>query len=283
MTGDYPAYSAFLDDAAVFPPGLAPLGSAVRAHLERRRTPLADMVGPLLLALDQLPRAHALAREFVEDEGISLQSNPLQVGLIIPAGHLQEALQGAAAVAPELRISGLELKTTPMGWRGELEEFQQISTPAARYVELTGLQIAEGALAALQGGPVKLKYRTGGLEAPLFPSSSELAEVIVEAVRREVPFKLTAGLHQAVRHTGPSGFIHHGFLNIAVATALAQKGSSSADVVPVLEERDGSRLASQHLRLGAGWRTHFESFGTCSISEPLESLAGLELIPPTLL
>ena len=46
-----------------------------------------------------------------------------------------------------------------------------------------------------------------------------------DAVARSVPFKCTAGLHQAVRHTGATtGFEHHGYLNILLATARAVGG-----------------------------------------------------------
>lgn len=282
---DLSEYREFLDDAAVFPPGLAPLETAVRVHLQRRSSsPWAGAVGPLLLALDQVAQAHALATDAAPAAGVNLRHEPLRVGIIIPPGRLNAALQTTTEIVPELQVAGLEVKTSTTHWRNELEALQRTATEAARYVELTSRQISAGALAALQGGAVKLKFRTGGLEASLFPSTGELAAVIIEAVQRDVPFKLTAGLHRAVRHTDPAtGFIHHGFLNIAVATALAQEGKDSADIVAVLEEREGARLAGQYLVAGPGWRGHFESFGTCSMLEPLESLAALNLIPQKLL
>lgn len=48
-----------------------------------------------------------------------------------------------------------------------------------------------------------------------------------------------------------------------------------------LEDRDEVRRV--HQEAGAGWRTTFESFGTCSILEPVESLVGLGLLDPALL
>ena len=46
----------FFDDAAVFPPGLAPLGQAIQDHLLEACATDDPMVGPLLLRLDQVAR-----------------------------------------------------------------------------------------------------------------------------------------------------------------------------------------------------------------------------------
>ena len=48
---------------------------------------------------------------------------------------------------------------------------------------------------------LRLKFRTGGLEAAAFPPAHALARWIDAALDRETPFKCTAGLHHAVRHT----------------------------------------------------------------------------------
>ena len=72
---------------------------------------------------------------------------------------------------------------------------------------------------------LRLKFRTGGLTADAFPSAAELAACIDAALDRETPFKCTAGLHHAVRHTDPeTGFEHHGFLNVLLATRVALDG-----------------------------------------------------------
>jgi hypothetical protein len=43
------AFTALLDDAAVFPPGNLPLAEAVNAHHGHRRSAYAELVGPLVL------------------------------------------------------------------------------------------------------------------------------------------------------------------------------------------------------------------------------------------
>ena len=122
---------------------------------------------------------------------------------------------------------------------------------------------------------LRLKFRTGGLEADAFPAAHALASWIDAALDRETPFKCTAGLHRAVRHTSDEGFEQHGFLNVMVATARAFDGAGIDDVVATLEERDGTALAAADRSGGRRW---FASFGSCSIDEPLADLRDLGLV-----
>ncbi len=47
-TSAFPAFAKGLcDDAAIFPPGLAPLAEAVPAHVRHLDSPYAELVGPL--------------------------------------------------------------------------------------------------------------------------------------------------------------------------------------------------------------------------------------------
>jgi hypothetical protein len=148
------------------------------------------------------------------------------------------------------------------------------------FVELTTGQLRDGALELLAGTNLRLKYRTGGIEARFFPATAELAGFLAAAAAKNIPFKLTAGLHRALRYTDrQTGFIHHGFLNIAVATALAQQHAGLAELEAALSETDHAKLVAQYHRLDPSWRRSFNSFGTCSVTEPAQSLAELGLIP----
>ena len=57
-----------------------------------------------------------------------------------------------------------------------------------------------GALDEIAAMDHRLKFRTGGADADAFPAAHELAASIEAAIDREVAFKCTAGLHNAVRH-----------------------------------------------------------------------------------
>ncbi|AIY03065.1 hypothetical protein ART_3466 [Arthrobacter sp. PAMC 25486] len=278
------AFLGFFDDAAVFPPGLAPLEQAISDHIQRRKTPLDTAVGPLILPLQAIAEAQALAA------GQDLSSGPVVVSIVVPAGELTDALSAWQTVGPELHIAALELKvsTAAADWTRQIEEAKAVEGVAV-YVELTAEQVADGALDALAEAGLRLKFRTGGIQQHLFPTVSELGAVIMAAVTRGLPFKLTAGLHQAIRYNDPTtGFTHHGFLNIAAAAAAARNGAPTGQVEAALGETDAARLLDLLDKNSAGsldpsWRASFVSFGTCSVLEPAESLEALALLDAGLL
>lgn len=268
-------FLGFLDDAAMFPPGLAALDQAIHMHVRRRMTVITGAVGSLILPLHVLSEAKRLAA--AED----LSEGPVRISIVTPAGELQRALKSIPAVSPELLIAAIELKTSTdmQDWSREIRGAADVAGVDI-YVELTAEQIAAGALDLVEGTRLRLKYRAGGLEAHLFPTPAEMARVIDAAVARQIPFKLTAGLHEAVRHTSAtSDFTHHGFLNIAIATSLAQLGAQIGELEAVLSETDNDHLVARYVAQPKEWRRSFTSFGTCSVSEPLESLERLKLCP----
>jgi hypothetical protein len=127
---------------------------------------------------------------------------------------------------------------------------------------------------------LRLKFRTGGVEAHLFPTAGQLAAWIDAALDRELPFKCTAGLHNAVRHDG-DGFPHHGFLNVLLATRRAFDGAGRDEVVATLEQRDGRALLAEVTDPAAeiaAARRWFTSFGSCSVLEPRDDLIALGLL-----
>jgi hypothetical protein len=128
---------------------------------------------------------------------------------------------------------------------------------------------------------VSLKLRTGGESADAFPDEGRLATALEDSLQQDLRFKLTAGLHHAVRHTDPvTGFEHHGFLNVVVAVHAALSGSG--DLAAWLAERDVSVVAAAVAELDEAARgvvrSRFLSLGTCSITEPVDDLRSLGLL-----
>jgi hypothetical protein len=115
---------------------------------------------------------------------------------------------------------------------------------------------------------VHAKFRTGGA---VVPPVGLLAERIV-ACHAGVPlgFKCTAGLHSAVRHDGA-----HGFLNVIVASGVAARGGTVSEVADELAEASADRLVAALRRVDT--RGAFQSFGSCSVAEPLADLVALGL------
>jgi hypothetical protein len=264
-----------VDDAAIFPPGLAPLPDAVPAHLEHLASAHAELVGPFIVDAARLP------------ELVTLAPAGFAVSVVVPS---PSALPAVLAGTGELRLAGLEVKLVP-----DEPLVPQVEAVAAAvrtgvptYVEVPRPGHAEwpAVLGAVAAAGLRLKFRTGGTEAPAFPTEAEVAAWIAGAVAARVPFKCTAGLHNAVRHTGhETGFEHHGYLNVLLATARATAGAPLAEVQAALADRDGQSLAGALEDLSdetlATARASFTSYGSCSILEPLEDLTHLHLLTTT--
>lgn len=228
-----PLLAALVDDAAVFPPGSLPLPDAVPAHLGHRDRPWAAMIGPLLVPAADLPEIGAAV-----DVGVVGEPGAVERALETIPGHLtvrqveSPVAKRGEDPAPGIdQLAGLMRKKSDEPWSWYFE------VPLA-----WGLMRALDQLAQLraEGLPAAAKFRTGGLAAELFPTPVELAAVICACRDRELPFKLTAGLHHAVRHTDPdTGLVHHGFLNVLAATLAAVGGAEPAELAGILAGTDG--------------------------------------------
>jgi hypothetical protein len=246
-------FAGFLDDAAVFPPGNASPGDAVPAHRSYRGAWYGDLVGPFVFPVARLGELHGL-----DLEGVLLS-------VTTPAASLSEALAAPAAVAA--------VEVAPPDDAGDVIAQLDASLPdgVTGYIEVPRGEQRDHVLDAIAGTRYRAKFRTGGTVPQAHPGERELASSLRAAVRRDIPFKCTAGLHRAVRHGG-----QHGFLNILRATHALRDGASAEDAAVILadwEPPDG--LAPADI---AAARASFVSFGTCGISEPVADLVALELI-----
>ncbi|SEG23651.1 hypothetical protein SAMN04489712_10422 [Thermomonospora echinospora] len=272
-------FTGLLDDAAVFPPGLMPLPDAVRAHARHTASPYAALVGPLVIAAPALPK--------LADLLITPPSGRLDVAVTFPDGPGRLVPVLAAAAALPVRVCAVEVAVPsgmePSAFLAELDRAQAAVAGAEVFVEIPRDGRRPELIAACATTGRRAKFRTGGVTADLYPDEAELAAAVCAAVRADVPFKATAGLHHAVRNTDPgTGFEQHGFLNLLLAVEAALDGGGEADLVGVLAERDGAKLAARLEDRDAraeAVRARFLSFGTCSITEPLAELAALGLVP----
>jgi hypothetical protein len=265
------AWAGLVDDAAVFPPGDAPLHEATAAYGARSPEDGADLVGTFVLKDTDLP----LVRGF---------GGPLSVVVTGGAGPLAGPVGLCAKLG--LDLAGIEIALRDLD--DLAGNVRRVATAAAElgdvpvFVELPHVPSTSSWFAAadeVAASGFRLKFRTGGLEASAFPAAHALARWIDAALDRETPFQCTAGLHNAVRHTGADGFDHHGFVNVLVATRLLFDGAGVDVAVETLEQRDGAALAATPGTLDlAGARRWFTSFGSCSIAEPWADLRALGLV-----
>ena len=265
------------DDAAIFPPGNAPLDVAVHEHAGHKASAYASQVGPLLVRDTDVARLPELVHE------------PLEIGVIATAGPA--GLEQAVATLhdfPHLRVVAFELPLPAgdLAATTDLVSALKGSDGITASVELprTGAYVPDAWIAAadeIAAAGCQVKFRTGGVEPAAYPGEQELSQVLAALVPRR--FKLTAGLHRAVRNTQPgTGFEQHGFLNIMVAVHRLLSGATVDDAAGVLGVRDGGVLAAEVRRWseedGVAVRRTFRGFGCCGVTEPYEDLVELGLV-----
>lgn len=286
-------FARLWDDAAVFPPSSAPLPEAVAAHLRHRAAPYAGLVGPLVVAGGAVAELPPLLDEH---PGATLE---VSVTVSSPA-ELTSVIERAAAL-PAVRLVALEVALPadlPAADVVPAIDAALDAVPGAApggpdgqdlqvYVEVPRDDRRPELLELLAASKHRAKFRTGGVEAQLYPDEAELADAVDRAVRLRLPFKASAGLHHALRNTDPhTGFEHHGFLNLLLATAAALRGEPGSALERLLAERDGAGVASAVAALSEENSTQarelFVSFGTCSVADPLTELARWGLVPAEL-
>jgi hypothetical protein len=267
-------FAGFFDDAALFPPGDAPMADAVPAHRELRAR-LGGLVGPFVVPaarLDELTEHLDAGTDF----GISL---------IAAAGHLAAAtrrvdgdpwLSLAAVEVPLVADAALAREAVRV-----LDDVLPGDVPAA--LELPRSAARDEVLDVLADTRYRAKLRTGGVRAELFPTPEELAGTLHACITRGIAVKCTAGLHHAVRQTDPdTGFEHQGFLNVLLAVAALTAGAPADIAADHLRDSDAEGMAAA-LRTwppqrAARARAFFISFGTCSVLEPVDDLVALGLL-----
>jgi len=271
-------FDGLFDDASSFPPGNAPLPEAVRLHREHRQAWYASLVGPLLVPA-------AGSRELLEI--VADDPEPLRVALIMRPGHdVQDLLRAVSDLDghPTVTVAGVEMGWHP-GWQEldlhHLPMVLEVGRDEGQYVALNDIRRARR-----DGVSVIAKYRTGPTRRWAWPDEAELAEFLVNATERSLPFKLTGGLHHLVRgsygHGDSAEQENHGLLNIIVAVAAALGAATQGAVASMLADRRGPQLVDRVEKLSQDQirsvRGVFTSYGCCTVTDPIGELKTLGLL-----
>ncbi|MCS6805294.1 MAG: hypothetical protein RMM98_14855 [Acidobacteriota bacterium] len=286
---------SFIDYAGLFPPAQLEMNAAVEQYAAYRRSEHAWMLGRFVLPVSRLDE---FAREAVAHWSKSEQEPRWLISALCSA-QAQEAI----ATIMEFNerhsafafIDTLELKADRVD---EVERAMQLVPPfVAAYIEIPLAPSAEPLIEAIARTGARAKVRTGGLIPEMIPSTGDLVRFIAGCAAANVPFKATAGLHHPIRSVhrmtyepdSPSGLMH-GFLNVALTSAFLRYGMSHEQAAQVLDETSAD--AFQFDDEGVAWhewRLSIEqlvaaregfciSFGSCSVSEPIEDLKRLGLL-----
>lgn len=265
-----------IDDAAVFPPGNAPLDVAVDRHVAHKASPHADLIGPLLVPSGAAGELVSLLAERGAKEA-------LEVALIARPGADVDAIPRALAIVDSADASSLvQVHLVEMGWVPDWRDVDLGGRRVALEVSREATEQAQQLDDIVRGGPTPsaAKFRTGATPTWSWPDELDLAGFISRAVERRVMFKLTGGLHHAVRGEHPDS--QHGLLNVLAACHAARNGSGQEHLEELLSIRDADALSA----LASAWdvnaagdaRRFFLSYGCCEVTDPLTELADLGLL-----
>lgn len=269
-----------IDDAALFPPGNATVPDAVRLHLAGRSSDFADVVGLFLCPASRLPE---LITELIKVK----PKKPVELSLVIDTGlgGVPKALSIVESRAELLALRMVEMPAptdVDEVWLERVSEF--VPEDVIRVIEPRrgGAEWLQGIQRVIEHGSWP-KLRCGGLSTQNFPSVEEVAGFLAVINAGGASFKATAGLHNAVRHTAAdTGFTHHGFLNLLMATARLLAGADESDVRDALSSTDGKALAHEATNLteheALSVRGVFASYGSCSLTDPVADLEELGLL-----
>ncbi|RSM83458.1 hypothetical protein DL991_02295 [Amycolatopsis sp. WAC 01375] len=250
---------------------------ALRAHFASRAGEHSGILGVFLCQASRLPE---LITELIKIK----PKEPLPLSLIIDTG-LGGVPKAISIVESRSEILALRMVEMPAPsdvdevWLERVSEF--VPEDVIRVVEpRRGVGWLDGVRKVIEHGSWP-KIRCGGKAGENFPSVDEVADFLaVVSGSTGASFKATNSLHRAVRHTEESsGFTHHGFLNLIVASARSLSGG---DVRAALESTDGAALAAEAKGMSEpaakAVRGLFASYAAASFDEPVADLGELGLL-----
>lgn len=315
--------TGLIDYAGLFPPARLGMADACREYAGHRRADRAWMLGRFVVPASRLPELAAEVENVAGDGDPALALTVLTGGGESDDSALEEMREGLARTADFVRDHGgrvvVEVVETrlPTSLAGSddvvaLRAFLESCAAAAAAAGMTAVDLyfegAPGAGAhgadvavaealaathcAVMRGRTGYKLRCGGEEPTAYPPVRRVAEVLLNCRDLEVPLKLTAGLHHAVRRlVKRDGATHHGFLNVLGAGILAMARHAGQDVVEAcVAEGEPSAFALD--AEGFRWRDVLASpaevrdarrrlvtgFGSCSFDEPVDDLRSLGML-----
>lgn len=285
-----PLLSGAVDYAGLFPPASLSMAEVVKGFRTYRRSRKRWLLGRFVVPVSRLEEfgAVALRPEYADDE-------PWRLSVLLP-GDADDSLRCLERFLTrwdgEVRCTALEVAPVETSRIEALAS--RLPEGVATYFELPPTGEATSFMAAVRHAGARVKIRTGGVVAESIPSSRDLAAFLRRCHDLGLAFKATAGLHHPLRTEAPlSGETNapratmHGFVNLALAAALVHARDVPVEIAAAALEARRDEMSFDDT--GAHWRDHrlgaeelrqshesfFQSFGSCSFSEPVRDLEEL--------
>lgn len=288
---DIPAlWQGIIDDAAVFPPGNAPMPEAVSRHADSLDAWYAPCVGPLLMpvgAVGAFKEAVSDAGVRIPAVGLAVRPGTATVDEIVAAVASLESVEGTRVANVETALPAGE----PQGMAAQnlaATLCDALPESCAIWLEVRSAEDTHDAMTAIGSSqrPVGAKYRMGGTDAAGFPSIDDAFTVLEAAAVTGTRLKLTAGLHHLHRYNDTDlGVTHHGFGNVMACLHALLRGQEAPLARELLADPVHSHttaiLSEMSDSAVTALRTVLASFGCCGVTDPIDDLvaAGLLLTP----
>jgi hypothetical protein len=278
-----------IDDAGVFPPARLPMPDALAAHRSLVAGEHAAVIGRFLVPASRLDEFELATGRARPELGVVVDTLGASADIAL--------VEAVAAIVGKYEPTSVEIlasgESSLMASVGVvLAGFAGLPESTSLYVELPRaggladwpLAIETFGAARTGGRSVGAKVRCAITTTDDAPTNDELARFVIDCRDGGTPFKATAGLHHAIRHTQDDGRERHGFLNLLLACAVAFREESDAETLEaVLSERDAAVVVDgiRSLSVDEATRVRTElltGFGCCDPTEPIADLLALGLL-----
>ncbi len=219
----------FVDYAGLYPPASLTLERVIANYAAYRASPASWMLGRLVLPLDRLDEAEALARA-----AGATAADPWPVSVLVGDALAASTNSGALTHfrAETGRLLCIESIETAASTAEEIQ-FLARSYPLylERFIEIPLDPDPAPLLAALAATACWAKMRTGGVTPGKVPTTALVARFLARAKQAGASLKATAGLHHAIRAERQLTYaadsptsVMHGFVNVDVCRHAARGG-----------------------------------------------------------
>ena len=289
VDGVPPVLRAIVDDAALVAEGPRPdMATVVDAHLAARAGDVGGLLGSLVVPVSRISE---LVAQLVKRR----PAGPMPIALAVDTGlgGVPKALSLTSSRAALLDPRTVEMPAphdVDTVWLERVTEFvpeEVVAVVEPRRPDADGsADWLDGVRRVVDHG-CRPKLRCGGGRAGAFPGVHDVAGFLALVVGAGRSFTASIGLQAAVRHTDPdTGFTHHGWLNLLVATLRAQSAGPGEDteerIGEALRITDGAvlagELAAADPAAAVRLRSLFSSFGSTAAATHGAELARLGLL-----